>query len=82
MQVVVRDQNNLRLCTQTYRGKHFWTTEFATYTGDSRALSESDKQLVNHTGDTPPREEDIIRIIMEELQSKVECGIKDYFYNY
>jgi tetratricopeptide (TPR) repeat protein len=82
MQVVVRDQNNRRLWTETYSGQHFWTTDFATYTGDSRALSEADKELVNRTGGTPPREEDIIRIIMDELQSKVECGIKDYFYNY
>jgi hypothetical protein len=82
MQVVVRDGNNRRLWTETYSGQHYWSTEFANYTGDSRALSDADKQLVGRIGEAPPREEDIIRIIMDELQGKVECGIKDYFYQY
>lgn len=82
MQIVVRDENNRRLWTENYTGQHYWTTEFATYTGDSRALTDADKQLVGRTPEAPPREEDIIRIIMDELQGKVECGIKDYFYRY
>jgi tetratricopeptide (TPR) repeat protein len=77
--VTVRDQNNRTVWNDNFSGQHFWTTEFASYTGDARALTESDKQLVNRNAEPPPREEEIIRCIMDEIQSKAECGIKDYF---
>ncbi|HEX6194069.1 MAG TPA: hypothetical protein VFZ42_16965 [Chitinophagaceae bacterium] len=79
IQVAVRDQNNRNVWTDNYSGQHNWVTEIASYTGDIRALSESDKQLINRTRENPPREEDIIRCIMDEIQSKLECGIKDYY---
>lgn len=82
IQIVVRDGNNMRLWSDNYSGQHFWTTEFASFTGDSRALTDADKQLVNRAQQYPPREEEIIRCIMDEIQSKVECGIKDYFNRY
>ncbi len=82
MQVMVRDTDNRRLWSETYSGQHYWVTEFASYTGDSRALSESDKQLVNRPREEAPKEEAIIRSIMDELQSKIECGIRDYFIRY
>jgi len=82
MQILVRDENGQRVWSENYNGQHFWSTEFATYTGDSRALSETDKQLLNRSRDYPPNEDDIIRCIMDELQSKAECGIKDYFNRY
>ena len=79
IQVAVRDQNNRNVWTDNYSGQHYWTSEIASYTGDIRALSESDKQLINRTRENPPREEDIISCIMNEIQSKLECGIKDYY---
>jgi hypothetical protein len=82
MQISISDEGSRRVWTDNFSGQHFWTTEFASYTGDSRALSESDKQLINRAQQYPPREEDIIRCIMDEIQSKVECGIKDYYNRY
>ncbi len=82
MQVNVRDEVNYHNWKSTYTGQHFWATEFATYTGDSRALSEADKQLVNRSREFPPSEDHIIRVIMNEIEGKVECGIRDYFYQH
>ena len=79
LQVVVRDENNRHVWTNNYNGQHFWTTEFASFTGDNRALTESDKQLVNRARELPPPEDNIIRCIMDEIQSKLECGIRDYY---
>ncbi len=79
LQVTVRDYNNQRLWGDTYRGDYNWSCEFSTYTGDARALSDDDKKLCDRKEDFPPAESDIIRIIMDEVQSKGECGIKDYF---
>ena len=80
MQLTIRDEMNYRSWNNTYNGQHFWATQFSTYTGDSRALSEADKQLLNRDRELPPAEDHIIRIIMNEIESKVECGIRDYFY--
>ncbi len=80
MQVNIRDEVSYRNWSSTYNGQHFWATDYATYTGDSRALSEADKQLLNRSRELPPSEDHIIRIIMNEIEGKVECGIRDYFY--
>lgn len=80
MQIIIKDEMNYRSWNNTYTGQHFWATEFATYTGDARALSESDKQLLNRNREYPPSEDHIIRTIMNEIEGKVECGIRDYFY--
>jgi tetratricopeptide (TPR) repeat protein len=79
MQVMVRDYNDQWLWNDTYRGDYNWSTEFSTYTGDARALSEEDKKLLDCKEQFPPVNQEIIRIIMNEIQTKAECGIKDYF---
>lgn len=79
MQVTVKDYDNRWLWSDTYRGDHNWSDEFFTYTGDARALSEEDRKLCDRQEETPPRENDIIRTIMDNVRSKAECGIKDYF---
>ena len=79
IQVVARDYNNRVTWSENYTGEHYWSTEFASYTGDTRALSEEDKKLVDRQQAIPPREDDIIRSIMDEIQSKAECGVRDYF---
>lgn len=79
LQVTVRDHNNQWLWSDTYRGDYNWSTEFSTYTGDTRALSEEDKKLVNRREEFPPGNNDIIQVILKEAQTRAECGIKDYF---
>lgn len=82
LQVTVRDYNNQWLWSDTYRGDYNWNTEFSSYTGDARALSEEDKKVCDQREQFPLRNDEIIRIIMDEIQSKAECGIKDYFNRY
>jgi tetratricopeptide (TPR) repeat protein len=79
LQATVRDFNNRWLWSDTYRGDYSWSYSFATYTGDERALSEEDKKLLNQREQWPPSNDEIIRIIMEEIRRKTECGLSDYF---
>src|SRR5688572_15560564 len=79
LQATVRDYNDRRLWSDTYRGDYSWTYTFATYTGDERALGEEDKKLINQREQWPPSNDEIIRIIMDDIQRKTECGISDYF---
>jgi hypothetical protein len=79
LQATVRDYNDRRLWSDTYRGDYTWTYSFATYTGDERALSDEDKKIINQREQWPPSNDEIIRIIMDDIQRKTECGISDYF---
>lgn len=79
LQAIIRDQDDRRLWSDTYRGDYNWSYSFATYTGDERALSEEDKKLINQREQWPPSNDEIIRIIMDEIRRKTECGIGDYF---
>lgn len=79
LQATVRDFNNRWLWSDTYRGDYSWSYTFATFTGDERALSDEDKKIINQREQWPPSNDEIIRIIMEEIRRKTECGINDYF---
>jgi hypothetical protein len=79
LQATVRDYNNRRIWSDTYRGDYNWSYSFATYTGDERALSEEDKKIINQREQWPPSNDEIIHIIMEEIRRKTECGLSDYF---
>ncbi len=79
LQATIRDYNNRGLWSDTYRGDYSWEASFATYTGDERALSEEDKKLLDQKEQWPPSNDEIIRIIMNEIQMKTECGISEYF---
>ncbi|MEO5564450.1 MAG: hypothetical protein ABIR18_13470 [Chitinophagaceae bacterium] len=79
LQATVRDYNERWLWSETYRGDYSWIASFSTYTGDERALSEEDKKLINQRETFPPSNDEIIRIIMNEIRNKTECGISDYF---
>jgi hypothetical protein len=68
LQATVRDYNNRRIWSDTYRGDYNWSYSFATYTGDERALSEEDKKILNQREQWPPSNDEIIRIIMEEIR--------------
>lgn len=79
LQATARDHNDRRIWGDTYRSDYHWTYSFATYTGDERALSDEDKKLVNQKEQWPPSNDEIIRIVIEDLRRKTECGIGDYF---
>ena len=79
LQATIRDHHDRRIWGDTYRGDYSWTYSFATFTGDERALSDEDKKLINQREQWPPSNDEIIRIIMDDIQRKTECGISDYF---
>lgn len=79
LQVSIRDANGRWLWSDDLRGDHFWQTEFATFTGDERALSETDKSLVNRQQQYPPREEEIMRHIRNEINNNVAGRIRNYY---
>lgn len=82
LQVNVRSGNGNWLWSDNFNANHSWTTEFASFTGDARALSESDKQLVNRGQQQAPREEEIIRCLLDEINNNALYRIRNYFNRY
>ena len=78
----VRDANGGWLWTDNISSNYNWSTEFATYTGDARALSESDKQLVDRRQEQAPHEQEIIRCLLDEINNNTLYRIKNYFNRY
>lgn len=82
LNVNIRDNNNRWIWSDNFNGDHNWTTEFATFTGDERALSESDKQLINRRHETVPHEDEIIRYILQGITNNLHYRIRDYYNRY
>lgn len=79
LMVTVRSADGRRLWGDNIRGDHSWVTEFTTYTGDERALSSSDKEQLKRQPGTPPREDEIIRQIINEINNRLSSSIRNYF---
>ena len=80
LQLSIRDGTGRFLWSDDYRGNHDWNTEFATYTGDERALSENDRKLIQRREETPPREDEIIRCITDEISNNILSRLRDHYY--
>ena len=79
LQVNIRNANGGWLWGDNFAASDSWNTEFASYTGDIRALSENDQQLINHAVQQPPREEDIIHCMMEEINNNFLYKLRTHY---
>ena len=77
--VAMRDMEGRSLWSENVKGIHTWEANMASYTGDERALSDSDKQLVNQKEPKVPNEDDILDAIYRELNRDLLSQVKSYF---
>jgi hypothetical protein len=83
MIMTVRDPKGKVVWNDRFSGDHRWKTEFATYTGDERALSDSDKNLLNrNTNNNQPREEDILEELFQEIRNGLSNRLRTYYNRY
>ncbi len=82
LQISVRDENGRWLWNDNVTGNHNWTTSFTTYTGDARALSESDKQLIERRREFAPPESEILKCMLDQISNDALYRIKNYFNRY
>ena len=78
----IRDSERRMLWNDRVRAEHRWVTEFATYTGDERALSDTDKALLNKHEERPPREEDIVDQLLHQLSENATQRLRSYYNRY
>jgi hypothetical protein len=78
--ITVRDTKGLTIWSDRFTGEHKWQTEFATYTGDERALSDSDKTLLNQSkNNNPPTEDQIMDELLRQIQNDLTNRLRSYY---
>ncbi|RYZ30898.1 MAG: hypothetical protein EOO10_01125 [Chitinophagaceae bacterium] len=76
----LRDPKGRTLWTDRFTGQHRWQTEFSTYTGDERALTENDKALLNKSNNNnTPREDEIMNELYRQIQNDLSSRLRNYF---
>ena len=80
--VVAHDNIGRVLWSDNVVASESWSTEFSSYTGDERALSDDDKRVINKTQDIPPRQEDVISCIKESVYSNFITRVRSHYSHY
>jgi tetratricopeptide (TPR) repeat protein len=83
LHVTSRNANGLILWNDIFRGEHKWEVRFATYRGDERALSDSDRSLINNQDDrNAPRVDEITEAILRQIQNEMNYRIRNHYNRY
>lgn len=81
--MTIRDINGRIVWNDRFTGQHRWQMEFVTYTGDERALSDSDKALVNKApNNRVPSETEIMAELYRQIQLDLSGRLRGYFARY
>lgn len=79
MRFVVRDAAGYSTWSELANSNHSWSTEFSTFAGDERALSEADKQQINRRKEFAPTDNEILRCLLEDLGNDAQWKVRNYF---
>jgi len=85
LHITARDANGKYLWSDVIRGEQRFTKEFASFTGDQRALSENDKALIQNTQNNAYnniKREDIFRELLRQIECEAESRFKNYYSRY
>ena len=78
--IALRDTKGRTLWNDRFTGEHKWNTEYASYTGDERALTEADKQLVEKNNNyNPPTEDQILEELLRQIQNDLTYRLRSYY---
>ncbi|MCX6316550.1 MAG: hypothetical protein NTW29_04625 [Bacteroidetes bacterium] len=79
MQVSVRDEDGGWVWNDDFTGYHQWSTEFASFTGDARALSDADRQLVDRRKEFAPSDNEVMKCMLDQILNDAQYRIRNYF---
>ena len=78
--MTIRDVSGRMVWSDRFTGQHRWQTEFVSYTGDERALSDSDRALLNKNPNTNvPSENEIMSELYRQIQLDLSSRLRGYF---
>ena len=82
LSIAIRDPKGTVVWSDRFTGQYNWKTEFATYTGDERALSDSDKSSLNSGEPLNPSQETIMKKLFSQIQSDLSNRLRSYYGRY
>jgi hypothetical protein len=68
--------DNKNVDTKTYRQNYQWQQDVVTFSGDKRAISNTDWDLINNSGANDPRKAEIVDELYKKLYTRVLNGVK------
>ena len=77
--ITVRDPRGSIIWNDRFTGENKWTSEFASFSGDERALSDSDKSLCGKGEMQTPAENKIMADLMNKIQSDLCARMNTYY---
>lgn len=81
--ITVRDAKGRTIWNDRFTGQHKWETQFISYTGDERALSDTDKTSLNQNNNSnPPTEDQILNSLLTQIQSDLSYRLRNYYTRY
>lgn len=80
--LTARDSLGKVVWTEVVKGEHRWQTQFATYNGDERALSDTDLNLVNSKEQKAPSESTVINEVLRQLGSNLSSRLQNHYLRY
>ena len=83
LSINVRDTKGRPLWSDNVVGNSSWSTSFSSYTGDERALSDTDKTSLNQNNNSnPPTEDQIMENLMRQIQNDLSYRLRHYYTRY
>jgi len=80
--ITVRDTKGRTIWNDRFTGQHKWETQFTSYTGDERALSDTDKTALNQKNATPPTDDQVMDELLKQIQSDLSYRLRNYYTRY
>ncbi|HVG12389.1 MAG TPA: hypothetical protein VM843_05255 [Flavisolibacter sp.] len=81
--VTSRDSKGRVLWQDQLKGSHKWQVEFATYRGDERALSDSDRSLLNQqVAQNSPHDDEIIERVLTQIENELKSRVHYQYSRY
>lgn len=78
MEMSITEWNTRKsIAFQTYLESYKWTQETATFSGDQRALSQSDWNIINNTNQSAPNREQVLTELYRKIYPRVLAGIRN-----
>ncbi len=78
--ITIRDRSGRIVWNDRFTGQHRWQTEYVSYTGDERALSDNDRALLNKTQTTRvPSEAEVMEELYRQIQLDLSGRLRGYF---
>jgi hypothetical protein len=80
--ISIRDTRGNLIWNERFTGQHNWESEFKTYTGDERALSDSDKSQLNKPMPTAPPQDEVMNRLFQQIQNDLSYRLRNYYSRY